>query len=209
MPTPWASDAKRAGKLKVLNKAGAWSRALGKAMQTFNGLALGVTLEAEKDETKADIVVALATGAMTIPYKGHRKYPDEDIKASAPADFQAERLHGLCHTVTRRGRRGPGEIIFAGIFLPGKAKATEQQREVIIVHEFFHASGLDGGRPDGTKHKGQDHDTQGILYDIMSPDGDKLKENSAEINQPAMPPIRIGTATACSMAMLWQGRDSC
>jgi hypothetical protein len=210
MPTPWTREVLDAKKLRVFNKGGAWSGVVSKAVSTFNTLALGVTLELEKVETEADIVVVLANAAMTYPYKGRRQYPDEKLKTSTRNGFRPDILHGYCHTLTRLGRRGtPGELFFATIFLPGKVQATNEQKEVIIIHEFIHASGLDGGMADGAKNRDQDHELVGIMYDTMMTDGKGLRENLKSITERAMPPIRVGPSTTCKLARLWAGAETC
>ncbi|MGH9820191.1 MAG: hypothetical protein ACRD43_08465, partial [Pyrinomonadaceae bacterium] len=172
MPTPWFRRAKASGQLTVVNKAGAWSTAVNKALATFNGLGFPVTLVAGTDEKNANIVVKLSMGPDSATSWGQT--------ASTGSDFDPKKLHGLTVplTETHERPRKTFEIIFAAIFLPGKADATAGQREVIAVHEFIHACGLDGGMPDGSKNKNQDHDSEGIMYDIMVPQGDGLIEAS-------------------------------
>jgi hypothetical protein len=132
-------------------------------------------------------------------------------KATTGSDFDPSILHGLTVplTETHEKPRKTFEIIFAAIFLPGKVKASQKQQEVIIVHEFFHACGLDGGLPDGTKDaNGMDHDSAGIMFGQMAKDGDGLIEYLHDKNAVAMPPIRLGGQTQCKIQMIW-GSEAC
>lgn len=202
MPTAWFRRVQRAGELTVFNKAGSWSSAMLKALTTFNSLNFPVKLTETKDEKNANIVVKVSTGSDSITSWGNT--------AKTGADFDPKLLHGLTSTVveTHQKPRPTREIVFAGIFLPGQATATAAQKEVIIVHEFIHACGLNG---DGTKPstaKDQDHDKEGIMYDIMMPDGDGLIEGSKPAGVKAMPPVRIGSQTRCKIQMIW-GTEAC
>ena len=203
MPTPWFKRVRSAGELSVFNKAGAWSAAATKAMATFNGLGLPVKLVKTDDEKNANIVVKLSMGPDSQTSWGQ--------KATTGTDFDPTILHGLTVplTETHEKPRKTFEIIFAAIFLPGKVKATAKQQEVIIVHEFFHACGLDGGLPDGSKDKvGMDHDSIGIMFGQMAKDGDGLIEYLHDKNAVAMPPIRLGGQTQCKIQMIW-GTEAC
>jgi hypothetical protein len=198
MPTPWLKRIRETGQLKVFNKAGAWSHAVDKALSTFNTLSFPVKLVAEtKEERSADIVVILsATGKET-----YKHYGDE-----VTVDFPADLLHGKTKTLADHK---PLQVFFAAIFLPGKVKdVTNDQKLAMTVHEFIHACGLDGGQGDGTYNRNQDHDSEGIMYDIMSIEGAGIIENSRPKGAKAMPPIRVGGKTRCRIQSIW-GSDAC
>jgi hypothetical protein len=188
MPTPWLKRVVAAGQLTVFNKAGAWTDSVNTAMASFNNLAFGVSLVAEKKESAANIVVILAHGPTT-----YRQGPNV---TKTEQDFTVERLHGETRTLIDDRLKA---IFFAAVFLPGKNKHPGKgQKEVITVHEFIHACGV------------VPHETSsnaGIMYDIMTPDGDGLKEPTPEGVK--MPPIRVGPLTLCRMQELWSGGPSC
>ena len=203
MPTTWYKRVQRSGKLTVFNKAGAWAHEAETALATFNGLGFPVTLEKTDDEKNANIVVKLSKGADSQTNWGKT--------ANTGADFDPTILHGLTVPLTEihEKPRKTFEIIFAAIFLPGRVEATKKQREVIIVHEFIHACGLDGGQPDGTKDKiGQDHDDRGIFFGQMAKEGDGLIEYLHDKDAAAMPPIRVGGNTRTKIKQIWGADDS-
>jgi hypothetical protein len=184
MPTPWLKRIAATGQLTVFNKAGAWTDSVNTAMASFNNLAFGVTLVAGKKESSADIVVLLAHGP--------QQYKHGPDVAQTTEDFTVERLHGETVTLIDKHR---DEIFFAAVFLPGKSrKPTKGQKEVITVHEFIHACG-------GEEHETTPH--AGIMYDIMTTEGDGLKEPTPEGEK--MPPIRVGPKTLSRMQTLWSG----
>lgn len=196
MPLKWFIRFRKTGQLTVFDKAGGWSPALKKAIATFNGLNFGVKLVEEKNEREANIVVMLSNGADSYPH------PKKTIKA----DFPAEKLHGEAHTLVDAAKRW--EIEFAVIFLPGKIeKITQKQQEVVIVHEFIHAAGLNGLLPGGAETN--DHDDVGIMFSHMVSDGDGLIEYLHDKDVNAMPPIRVGSKTMCKMRSLWAAGESC
>jgi len=203
MPTPWFRRARAAGELTVFNKAGAWSAAADKALATFNSLGFPVKLVATKDEKNANIVVKLSVGADSVTNWGKT--------ASTGSGFDPKILHGLTVPLTEihEKPRKTIEIIFAAIFLPGRVEATHKQQEVIIVHEFIHACGLDGGLPDGSKDTiKQDHDSTGIMFAQMAKEGDGLIEYLHDKGAKAMTPIRVGGQTQCKIQMIW-GTEAC
>lgn len=195
MPTPWLKRIKKTGQLTVHNKAGAWAPAVTSAMTTFNSLGFGVTLVAEKEEKSANIVVKLSDGKETYSYYGD----------TAKADFDAEKLHGQASTLVDKKKM---EIFFAVIFLPGKVKgATPKQKEVIVIHEFIHASGLNGLLPNGAEDPNDDHDDVGIMYPQMKVDGDGLIEYMPDKGAKPMTPVRVGAKTMCKLRPLWNGQE--
>jgi hypothetical protein len=202
MPTSWYKRVKNSGKLTVFNKSGAWAGAVDKARATFNGLGFPVTLDSTSDEKNANVVVKLSNGPDSQTSWGNT--------ASTNSDFDPKTLHGQTITITEihEGRTKRIEVVFAAIFLPGKVEATAEQKEVIVVHEFIHACGLDGGKPDGSKSKSQDHDSEGIMYDIMVPMGKGLIEGSKPDGVKEMPPIRVGGHTLCKIKSIW-GTEGC
>jgi hypothetical protein len=202
MPTPWFRRVKQAGELTVFNNGGTWSSDVEKALATFNGLGFPVKLVKTTDEKNALIKVKLAMGPDSVSSWGNT--------VSTKSDFDPSFLHGLTVPLTEiHERKRTFEIIFAGIFLPGKAEATSRQREVIVVHEFIHACGLDEGQTDGSKDaKGQDHDVVGIMFPQMKTQGDGLIEYLAEKDAAPMTPIRVGSQTRCKIQMIW-GTEAC
>jgi hypothetical protein len=202
MPTPWFRRFRQAGELSVFNKAGVWASAADRALATFNTLGFPVRLVRTEDEKNALIVVKLSTGPDSQESWGK--------KASTNDNFDAARLHGLTVPLTEiHERKKTFEIIFAAIFLPGRARATIKQQEVIIVHEFIHACGLDGGLPDGSKDTvKQDHDVTGVFVAQMAQDGDGLIEYLHDKGAKAMPPVRVGGQTHCRMRAIW-GSEAC
>jgi len=201
MPTPWLKRIQEGGQLTVFNKGGTWAHSVGKALATFNSLGFPVKRVSEKEEKKANIVAKVSQGPDSYDYYGNT--------AKTPSGFTADGLHGATSTLTEvNDRKKTFEIIFAAIFLPGKAQATDGQREAVVVHEFIHACGLDGGMPDGRKNKKQDHDSEGIMYDIMVTSGNGLLEGTRPKGVKPMPPIRVGGQTRCKIQMIW-GSEAC
>ncbi|HEY0462265.1 MAG TPA: hypothetical protein VGC97_24240 [Pyrinomonadaceae bacterium] len=196
MPTKWNRGVRETGKLKVYNKAGGWSAAVDGAIGSFNNLGLGVQLIKESDETAANVVVVLANGADT--------YPRGSYVLTAEK-FTADILHGMAKTRATSARRGRDvEIDFAVVFLPGRVpNATPKQKEVIVVHELIHASGLNGGLPNGSDAPNKDHDSEGIMYPQMQIAGDGLIEQLHDKGASPMTPIRVGVKTRCTLRMLW------
>ncbi|MGA2648604.1 MAG: hypothetical protein ABSF15_28305 [Candidatus Sulfotelmatobacter sp.] len=188
MPTPWLKRIASTGQLTVFNKAGAWTDSVNTAIASFNNLAFGVSLVAEKKEKSANIVVILANGPEQY------RYGADTIKTTR--DFTLDWLHGETITLTDHKLNA---IFFAAVFLPGKSKKpTKGKKEVIIVHEFIHACGI-------PEHEKTSH--AGIMYDFMAESNDGLKEATPDGKE--MPPIRVGPQTLCRMQMLWSGAKTC
>jgi len=186
MADPWMKKVRENGQLSVFNKATTWSDAVNAAITGFNALSFGVQLVPSKDEKSANIVVTLANGHTEYTYQGTTVTPGND--------FRPDRLHGKTRALIEDP---PKEIFFAVIFLPGKVQGTKKQREVIVVHEFIHASGMD------------EHDDTGIMVAQMKESGDGLIEYLPDKGAKAMPPIRVGGQTSCIMTMLWAGGKAC
>jgi hypothetical protein len=201
MPTKWNRGVRETGQLKIYNKASGWSAAVDAAIGSFNNLGLGVRLVTVREEPAADVVVVLANGQDS--YRG--RY----VAATDPRKFDPEKLHGMAWTrasSTRSNR--PVEIDFAVVFLPGRVtNPTPKQKEVIVVHELIHASGLNGGMPNGDDAPNKDHDSEGIMYPQMAVAGNGLIEYLHEKDTPPMSPIRVGVKTRCTMQMLWTNAD--
>jgi len=194
MPLPWIKRVKTTGQLTVFNKAAAWKPAVTAAMGTFNSLGLGVKLVDADDEHSANVVVLLSNGSDSYPYYGKK------IKAN----FNATKLHGFTHTESD-GRKGL-EIFLAVIFLPGQvSNPTAGQKEVVIVHEFMHAAGLNGLSPDGTKDPNDDHEDQGIMFATMQISGKGAIEYLHDKDAKPMPPIRVGPKSMCKLHLVWLG----
>ena len=62
MAIPWERVVNRRKKLRVHNKAGAWSAAVTSAVATFNTLGFPVQLVDEPNENSAEVVVLLSNG---------------------------------------------------------------------------------------------------------------------------------------------------
>jgi hypothetical protein len=190
MPAPWLKQIRDTGKLTVFNKATAWAVPVAAAIKSFNKLSLGVTLVAEKKEKSANIVLVLGMRA-------GQQYPHDDanygtITARTDPTFSPETLHGDTSTLSDAQSK---EIVFATVFLPGKIKkATNGQKEMVVVHELIHAAGLNAW-----------HDTEGIMYDIMNATGGGLLEGNLNTwgGVKPMPPIRVGAETKRQMGNLW------
>jgi hypothetical protein len=184
---PWIKKIREGGQLTVFNKANTWTDAVNASIDAFNRLSFGVTLVKAKDEKSANIVLVLANG--------HTEYTYQGTTVTPGAGFSPDRLHGK--TRAYYYEQSPKEIFFAVTFLPGKVNGTKKQKEVIVVHEFIHAAGMD------------EHDDRGIMFAQMGEDGDGLIEYLHDKGSKAMPPIRVGGQTACIMNMLWSGGAAC
>jgi len=186
MATPWIKRIKDTGQLSVFNKATAWSDAAHAAITAFNQLSLGVKLVAAKDEKSANIVLVLASG--------HQQYTYGGDTTTTDSDFKPDRLHGETNVFEDDRLKA---IFFAVIFLPGKVKGTKKQREVIVVHEFIHACGV------------EEHESVGIMFAQMKESDGGLIEYLPDAGAKAMPPIRVGPQTLCKVRMLWAGGGAC
>ena len=196
MPTAWKKGIKDSGQLLYFNQGGAWSADIDQAAVTFNSLGLGVKFTATKEKSKANVVIKLSMGADSETFDG-------SVLQTSPS-FDASSLHGFTRTLAELNEQTKViGMIFAATFLPGKAKATANQKNVVIVHEMIHASGLDGGKPDGSKAPDQDHDTEGVFAPIMNTTADGLIEATAPAGTKPMPPIRVGSKTTAKMKMIW------
>lgn len=196
MPIPWLKRIRQTGQLTVHNKAGAWTKEVAAAIVTFNNLGFGLKLVNEAEEKSANIVVKLSNGSETYQYYGD----------SIVVKFDAAKLHGEARTLVDMKRK---EIFFAAIFLPGKVpKVSSKQKEVITIHEFIHAAGLNGMLPTGADAPNDDHASEGIMFSQMKEEGDGLLEYLADKGAKAMPPIRVSSKTMCDLRMLW-GAEKC
>jgi hypothetical protein len=189
MGQPWTPQKRNASELTVFNGAAGWATSVEKARVLFNTLNLGVKLTLEKEEKKADVIVKVSNG----------KYSYDAPEATVTGSFPADKLHGKTRTLVDPS---VNEIMRAVIFLPGLAKATEKQRQIVIIHEFMHAAGLNGLKSDGTKDPQDDHDTEGIMTGLMKASGDGLSEYLAIQGAKPMPPIRFGPARG-KLKALW------
>jgi len=190
MPAQWLKRIRKTGQLSVFNKATGWAVPVDAAIKSFNKLQFGVQLVAEKTEKSTNIVVVSAGG----PGEKYSYYGDIAVTRQ---DFVADRLHG--QTTTLLDQREPKEIFFAVVFLPGKlAKATKNQKEMVVVHELIHASGLNDW-----------HDSVGLMFANMKEEGGGLIEYLPEKGAKPMPPIRLGSKTVCKMKMLWSSEEAC
>jgi len=191
MPQEWLKRIKKTGQLTAFNKATAWSVPVAAAIKTFNSLGFGVTIVAEKEEKATNIVLLFANG----PGENYKYHGDT---ATTDSDFIGDALHGQSTTFTDPKL---GVIFFAAVFLPGKIKkATDGQKEMIVVHEFIHSAGLNDR---------DCHDSAGIMFSPMKEDGGGLIEYIPDKGVKPMPPIRVGAQTMCKMKMLWAGAKDC
>jgi hypothetical protein len=190
MATFWLKRIKKTGKLFYYNKATTWSDSVAAAVKNFNTLTFGVELVEVKEEKDAHIVVILASGPSQYNYYGDT--------AKTKTDFDPTRLHGSASTLVDEKKN---EIFFAAVFLPSKIKdATKGQKQVVVLHELIHAAGMNG------RNGKKEHDHEGIMADIMTPkDGGLIEIKGA----PPMPPVRVGSYTACIMRYLWAGEKEC
>jgi hypothetical protein len=187
MANPWLKRIKNTGKLKVYNKASSWSGAVNSAIRSFNKLSFGVTLEAAATEKKANVVLVLA--------RGPTQYNHYGTTAETGSRFKAGGLHGQTSTLADFKTK---EIFFAVVFLPGKVKkATRKQKEMVVVHEFIHACGMN------------EHDKVGIMFNVMAKEGGGLIEYLKTKDAKPMPPIRVGSMTLCTLQNLWAGGGTC
>ncbi len=199
MPTPWNSRVRSKGELAVFNQAKSWSGAVDAAIKTFNNLPFRVKLVTAKDEGSANIVVVVATGPSTYPWPGNSQLEGFTVKTKAT--FKPDILHGQTSTLADPR---VNELAFAAVFLPGMiTNVTTRQKEVVVVHEFIHASGLDGGTGGGKQDPNQDHEIVGIMNGQMKESGNGLIEYLPEKGAKAMPPIRVGPKTLCRMQQIW------
>ena len=128
-------------------------------------------------------------GRRVILAAGAAEYNFSGAVARTGARFKSDGLHGLTFKFSDEKTK---EHLFAVIFLPGKAKtATKKQKEVVIVHEFIHACGVD------------EHDTFGIMFGVMAEEGGGLIEYIKTEGANPMPPIRVGSKTLSVMQNLW------
>ena len=185
MANKWQDHIRTSGELKVHNMAGKWSPSVNNAIRLFNGLGFGVKLVNTPQRTEANIVVKLSL--QNADSYTHKVGRDEHV---IKVNFDANGVHGKARTLVEQNRHG-SEIFFAAVFLPGKRNTVNQLKELIIVHEFIHAAGMN-----------EDHDPSGIMADMMSVIGNTFVEIKGA---PPMPPIRVGGKTMCMMRDLWLG----
>lgn len=184
----WIKNIRETKQLKVFNKATPWAAPVSAALRSFNNLALGVTVVVEKEEKNANVVLVLVESAAPT-YEYHDSLGM--MKVGPSSEFKADRLHGRANTLKNADSK---EIFFAVIFLPGKLKkATDAQKEVVIVHELIHACGF------------EEHDSVGIMYPQMMEQDGGLIEYLHEKGDKPMPPIRVGSKTRCTVKLLWSG----
>jgi len=183
MPTPWLNRIRETGQLTVFNKGGAWINSINAAIRTFNTLPFSVKLVAAKEEKSANVVVILAHAP--------QHYTRDGTTVDTDRGYNFDQFQGDTETFTEKRLNA---IFFAVIFLPGKLhKPSAGQKEVMIVHEFIHACGVD-------EHETTPHG--GIMYDIMVPSGEGLKEATNEGE--TMPPIRVGPQTLSRVQSVWR-----
>jgi hypothetical protein len=180
MSTYWFKRIRETPKLPYFNNAATWKGPVAAAIASFNNLSFGVELVPATEEKDARVVFVLANGPTKYKFSGGT--------AETGPKFKPDGLHG--QTAAQLDSRD--EIYFAAIFLPGKvAKTTNDQKEMVVVHEIIHACGMD------------EHDTEGIMYDTFLAKGSGLIELVSAAGAKPMPPIRVGGTTSSIMRKLW------
>ena len=187
MSMKWLARIRKTGKLTAFNLAASWGTVFEKARKSFNTLKLGVEIVLADDEKSANIVVVLADGPKQYPYFG------QILKTKST--FKADGLHGQTSSVSDDIAK---ENFFAAIFVPGLLKnTTMDQKEMLLVHEFIHAAGMN------------EHDSEGIMFATMAKEGSGLIEYLHEKDTKSMPAIRVGGQTKCIMQSLWSDVEEC
>jgi hypothetical protein len=196
MDIPWADNVRQKGELAIFRDGkigGTWGTVFNQSIAAFNRLSghlkLGVVLKESKHAPVdggggADVGVSTANGVIALTYEG-TAYPDT---------LTGTGLHGLTRTVTRQTAITVVEKAF--IFLPQQPKTLPPTggwqpvgtnvMEVILVHEFIHACGLE-------KHTPGD-----VFQDVPSIEGNIVKAGNVR-----MPPIFISGSTASRIQALW------
>ena len=193
MMTPWRKKTRLTGELKVYCPANAWSADVAKAMTTFNGLSLGCQMKTAPDEQKADVIVKLCIGKRdknSQLAKGQTytiQHPEGTLTSSKT--FSSDQFGGRTRMLIDDIKR---EVIGAGIFLPGDyPDPTADQKEMIVVHELIHSTGMD------------DHDSSGLMNDRFQPSGTGILELLPDQGAKSMPPIRLSGKARCKVALAW------
>lgn len=180
MANMWFKRFREAKVLPYVNTATSWKIPIEAAIKTFNGLGFGVQLVPAKEKGDTLVEFVLANGPMKHPFPG-------GVAETGPK-FKEDRLHG--QAAVHLDHRNV--IDYAVIFLPGLVtKATKEQKEMVVVHEIIHACGMD------------EHDTEGIMYDVFRNAGTGVIELVAPPGAKSMPPIRLGATTVSIMQKLW------
>ena len=180
MANEWFKRFRDSRKLPYFNNAATWKVPVTAAIASFNNLSLGVELVPATEEKDALVVFVLANGPTKYKFPGGT--------AQTSPKFKPDGLHGQAATQLD----GRDKIYFSAIFLPGKvAKTTNDQKEMVVVHEIIHACGMD------------EHDTEGIMYDVFRTNGSGLIELVSAAGAKPMPPIRVGGTTLSIMRKLW------
>lgn len=173
---------KRFREAKVLPyvTATSWKIPIEAGVKSFNGLGFGVQLVPAKEKKDALVEFVVANGPLKHAFPG-------GVAETGPK-FKEDRLHG--QAAVHLDHRNV--IDYAVIFLPGLVtKATKEQKEMVVVHEIIHACGMD------------EHDSEGIMYDVFRDSGTGVIELVAPAGAKAMPAIRMGAMTVSIMQKLW------
>jgi hypothetical protein len=188
MATKWNADIIASGKLFVFNDAGHWANIVTKAMASFNNLKIGVELKpAKTDELTTNIIVQVSDGSSSYTYK-NPAYEDFVGKAT----FDAAAVHGKTIPFIDPVNK---IVLKAAIFLPNKLKGvSDAVKEMVTVHEFIHACGLDNS----------DHDPiDGIFVAGLVNSGGKLIEPLNTGGKNYMPPARVSGGTRSKITSNW------
>jgi hypothetical protein len=203
MATPWTKKIKQTGKLSVYadpSMGGIWSGVFRRALHDFNTLSshhkLRVTLTESKTGGGADVTVAAASGVASSSYGGD----------SMQDTFTGKELKGRTHQYAYKlGAAQAMEKAF--VFVPatpqisspnGIRAAGADVLRVILVHELFHAAGLQNG----------DHTNDDLFYGNPqpavgdTPAGDRLSVSLGG-KQVKLPPLILSAVTAGKVRDLW------
>jgi hypothetical protein len=139
--TKWSAHIITSGKLFVFNDAGHWSNIVVKAITSFNNLNVGIELKPVKTDDQANIIVRVSKGISLYTYK-NPAYEDFVGKAH----FDAAAVHGMTLPFIDPINK---IMLKAAVFLAEKLKeVTDAVKEMVAVHEFIHACGLDNSDHD-------------------------------------------------------------
>jgi len=187
MATKWSADVIKGGKLFVFNDAGGWTAVVGKAMVSFNHLNLGVELKPAKTDDDANVIVRVSQGTSSYTYK-NPAYGDSEGKAH----FDAAAVHGKTLPFIDPDNK---IMLKAAVFLPEKLKGVSDGiKEMVAIHEFIHACGLDN----------DDHDPiDGLFVAKLVPVGGKLLELMNTGGKNGMPPARVSGGTRQKIKSNW------
>jgi hypothetical protein len=172
MQSAWSASVKKSGILRVYNGApGKWVSVFKKSVDAFNELSeangLGVKFQAAGSATDAEVTIKVG-------------------KAPFP---------GAVHGITQLGVDSiTGNTVIAEITLPSDTTDMNTQiMEVVMVHEFIHACGLDN----------KEHGNDGVFYSPLSKSGGRMIVPEPKKQDVPMPPLRMDPGTVSKIQSLW------